>query len=236
MLTYAPSEARDIELYDNTVETAFDTNHARSIAATVYARYHYIDSSTLVRFVVPARLEQKIGTKTLLETMTNDCDRYQNSIMSFYLAGVKEAVQILGGLSAWEAAGSTQRLVVFGKIFDTAPLDMAVAALGQAAFAVPVREIFSDSTADHQKWQQFHRTVFQYACEDTFSLRVSQSKDMRMTCFKRWRGMIANASFDKMDLGPMDDIPVNWGSIVSRKQRAVRIASDTNFRLDTAAI
>ena len=162
-------EARDVDLYETTVELAFDATKARRIAATLYARFHYLDDSILDRFIVPSRIHAKTGAKcTLMDTLKDDCDGYQTTIMTFYAQGVKQLVKTMGGLEVWLAATTATRLEIFGRVFDSKPLDMAEAALETAAKNVPLAEIFSDRTEDHCKWQLFHRTVLQFACEDTF--------------------------------------------------------------------
>lgn len=197
-------------------------NKARRVAATLYARFLYIDDSTLERFIVPSHLHAKTGAKcTLMDTMKDDCDGYQTSIMTFYAKGVKQLVTSMEGLEVWLAATTATRLEVFRRIFDFAPLDMAMVALGTAANNVPIHEIFSDQTEDHLKWRLFHRKVFQFACEDTFALRTAVDDANRMECLAMWKGVIPSESFEEMDLGPKDEIPVNWGSILSRRNRPV---------------
>lgn len=100
-------------LYNTTIDHVFDLDRARSITVTLYARDHYHDNSTLVRFIVPVRLNQtSAGKVTLLNTLINKCDRHQTSIMVFYSACVRQAVAAMGRIldGIWLMLGTRLRI------------------------------------------------------------------------------------------------------------------------------
>ena len=218
--------AEQSQIFQDEVETSSDEKFARLAAAVLYARYHYVDSSTLARSVIPKRLRQiEPARKALLNRITGDCNRYQIRIMSFYHAGVKTLVEKMGGMEVWKAEERPTRLKIFGRVFDMRPLDTAIGALGPVAFAVSLVDIFSDTSAQHSKRQNFHLQVFVQVCEDVFSLRFASITDAKRECFSNWRSLMANAAFKDLDLGGINDIPVTWGSLVSRRIRHPRITS-----------
>lgn len=132
----------------------------------------------------------------------------------------------MGGLDLWNKVTLTALLIIFGRIFDAAPLDIAMAALGPAAVDIPVHDIFSDTSEAYKKWQLFHRTVFWLPCDDTFKHRVVSNR--RVECFKSWRVTIAGRTFDNLVLGDKGDIPVKWGLQCFRKKQALRIETDSS--------
>ena len=220
-------KAGTAQMFDDEVDVASDENSARLVAAVLYARYHDVDSSTLARYVIPKRLRQNEAVKkALLDRIFNDCNRYQTRIMSFYLAGVTAFVKEMGGLEAWKGETSSARLKMFERAFSMCPLDTAIAALGPVAFAVPLMDIFSDTSDEHLKWQNFHRQVFVHVCEYVFTLRLASTTDRKRDCFSNWRSLMGQTGFRELDLGGMDDVPVTWGSLVSRRIRHPRATSE----------
>ncbi|KAG7004537.1 hypothetical protein G7Y79_00024g054870 [Physcia stellaris] len=214
--------AREAKTYDNTVRLPLDIKNARLISKNLYARTHYLDSSTLVQCIVPARLNEKCGENTsLLDTLTSDCDQYQTRIMKFYLAGVRLAVKMMGGLEMWTAASVASREQTFARIFDAYPLDIAAASLGPIAHAVPLQDIFSNDTAIHLKWQRFHKLVFVMTCDATFRHRIAPGRDCRKNAYGEWQGMIAGPMFEELELGELEDMPVKWGTGVVRNRTSI---------------
>ena len=234
--------AKEVKTYDINIPTTSDLENARVIAKNLYARHHWIESSDLIRFVIPARLNDKFprrgdATATILDALINDGTAIQCEIMAFYLQGVKTAVEAMGNfqtfeqnLDLWKAAGRKERMRTFARLFDKNPLDVAHASLRRAAVAVPLHDIFSDSTPEHKKWQQFHRTVFCLACEHTFEFRLSSEKDQRTGddgCFAKWKAMTKSAMFERMDLGDIGDIPVQWSAGLLRVRQPLRLPAGT---------
>ena len=183
--------AKEVKTYDINIPTTSDFENARVIAKNLYARHHWIESSDLIRFVIPARLNDKFprrgdATATILDTLINDGTAIQCEIMAFYLQGVKTAVETMGNfqtleqnLDLWKAAGRKERMRTFARLFDKNPLNVAHVSLRRTAVAVSLHDIFSDNTSEHKKWQQFHRTVFCLTCEHTFEFRLSSEENQR---------------------------------------------------------
>ena len=90
----------------------------------------------------------------MMRDCTDQPDQYQTLIMNFYLTGVKLTVESMGGIEIWREAEPLDRLRVFGKVLDEHPLDIAVTSLCMAAYAVPLHDIFSDTTPLHLKLQK----------------------------------------------------------------------------------
>ena len=182
------------------------------ISKNLYARTQYLDYSTLVQCIVPAKLNKKCGENTsLLDTLTDDCYQHQTRIMKFYLAGVSLGVKMMGGLRWWTAASVASREETFARIFDAYPLDIAAASLDPIAHAVPLQDIFSNNTALHLKWQRFHKLVFVMTCDATFRHRIAPGHDLRQNAHREWQGMIAGRMLEGLKLGDMEDMPLKWG-------------------------
>ena len=146
-------KARDCQVYDTGIETALEESVVRAIATNLYVRYHYVDDSTVSQFLIPKRLVYRSEKKrSLHEMLVNDANRYQTTIMAFYFAGVKATVDSMGGEQIWSNATESERLHTLARIFDIAALDMATAAVGPAASAIPLHDIFSDVMEEYQKW------------------------------------------------------------------------------------
>ena len=141
--------------------------------------------------------------------------------MKFYLAGVRLAVKMMGGLETWTAASVASREQTFARIFDAYPLDIAAASLGPIAHAVPLQDIFSNDTAIHLKWQRFHKLVFVMTCDATFRHRIAPGRDCRKNAYGEWQGMIAGPMFEELELGELEDMPVKWGSGVVRNRTSI---------------
>ena len=220
--------AKELKTYNPAVYSTSDAEDARTIAANLYSRYHYIHDDAMERFVIPAEVDkQSAKGQRLMKSILDRTDQYQSAIMRFYKAGVDRAVEEMGGIEIWERATRRERLLTFAKFFDQHPLDVATAALGPVAYAVPLQTIFSDSTALHQKWQQFHRTIFLLACEDTFELRVATSSPQSKACYWRWKALAESDFVKRLDLGDGSEVPVHWATSVLHRRQAPRVALGT---------
>ena len=133
---------------------------------------------------------------------------FQGSIQAILSQGVTQTVQHMGGKALGASAGPPHGMEVFRKIFQSNPLATAEASLGQVASAVPLADIFSDSTRIHGAWQKCYGAIFMWACEDAFTYRVLPEKDNQDECFSEWRSMPTDPMFDTLNLGDWDAVPV----------------------------
>lgn len=213
--------AKHTNIFDTTKEeTPSEQKNARISASILYVRYHSLDASLLARNVIPDRFkEDGIDEELLRKKVLKDSNRWQTDIMMFYLAGLQAIVQEMGGPELWKTATRKERLAVFGLVYDSGPLDMAIAALATAAPVVPLRDIYSDTTDDHLRWQRFHRQIFVTTCEDVFQLRIAGSQDKRKECFKRWKAVTASKEVQDLGLGGVGEVPVTWITSERRRQK-----------------
>lgn len=216
-------KAGDAGLFKPDADGGFERNMVMAIAAAIYARYHFRDQSTLAHYIFPSRISKVPGLKAeILRVIKKKDAKFQHGIMEIYLVDVHAIVEQMSGMSVWETSTEETRLDVFGRVFDDASMDVAIAGLRGVAYAVSLRDIFSDSTDEHLLWQKFHRMVFIQTCEKVYTLRIAAPKDKRMQVFEWWKIMIAGALFKEMGLGEMDDIPITLGSLDSRRTRIPR--------------
>ncbi|KAG7008281.1 hypothetical protein G7Y79_00006g019010 [Physcia stellaris] len=203
----------------------------RALAATLYCRYHWLDKSTLANKLNLSRLGSIPGLEAeLLTRITGDFDKYQTEIMDIYIDGVKETVASTGGLKAWkEHTDKGKRMKTFGEIFDSAPLDVAVATLQPLIHAVPLQDIWSDNSPDHVRWQLFHRLVFVETCELVYSWRLEPLTDSRKRCYKEWKQMTKSQAFNDLGIGGVDDIPISWAKLDGQRQQVPRVAEGTSL-------
>ena len=107
--------AKEADTWNPTVETVSDEKNAKAIAACLYARLHRCETDSLIRFILPARFNDKNGAKlSLLKTLISAVNQYQTNIMKFYRVGVRLAVTAMGGLKVWKATGTPERVRMFG--------------------------------------------------------------------------------------------------------------------------
>ena len=227
--------AKEADTWNPEHETASDEKNSRAIAACLYSRTHHVDNNTLLRFILPAHLNKRFGAKqSLIRTIIDAGDQWQACIMKFFRVGVRLVVNSMGGLKIWQDAGRAERVRMYGKLFDMNPLNVAYAAWGPVARYVPLGAIFSDTTAQHTKWQKFHRLVFVSACEDAFEHKIAKTADSELGAYDKWKIMTEAEEFNELELEDMDDIPMNRGSdlLRHRKPRQKVIATIAPINLE----
>ena len=165
--------AGDVGYFRTNIEFTHDNNGRRVQFGTYYARYHYCTENDMVDYLVPSRYKS-VGVKVqiargkLLHWTTN----MQASIMSVYFLGIQLLVEAMGGFAERRTSSEEQRNAIFKTLWESDEVAMAKAMLGMVAISVPISDIFSKSSPEHTKWQTFHRTMFLWAAENTYFLRV----------------------------------------------------------------
>ena len=152
------------------------------------------------------------------------------------MQGTKDTIEAMGGIETWKASTLSQRIKVFRRIFQSSPLSMAQASLGNVATAVPLQDIFFEQTPAHIKWQNFYRAVFALACEDIFTYRLSGKVDNSNLCFRKWRNMTTDDQFKQLDLGAIDDIPVKQNSVFDADRREKMTKSKRDVACNAAFV
>jgi len=92
------------------------------------------------------------------------------------------------GIAVWRTSSLKQRTAVFRTLFNSNKFAMSKASLGPCACAVPLGNIFSDTTPVHKKWQKFHQTGFEWTCELVFQKRFVPTSDDRRRLFGYGKG------------------------------------------------
>lgn len=170
-----------------------------------------MDDGALIRHNVLTEtdLEDVERRQGALEKIRKDFQRYQHHCMDFYHKGVTATVAAMGGLDTWQSSSKQDRLEVFGKLWDLAPEETAIATMGQAASVVPFQDIFSDTKPNHTKWQMFHSRVFLMTCESIYKLRIASPVTRKEQAYKEWNALIKTEKFEDLALGTIEDISIN---------------------------
>lgn len=208
-------------------ETSVEQETLKHMCATLYARYHRLEDNDIHRLLMPDRFSpitphRELRVKKVTPFETN----FQNYIQTFYILGLRATINMMGGLQVWRRSRISQRMAVYEEIWCWDPLAMAIAALGNVAYAVFLEDIFSSDTVVHKKWQIFHKAVFLWTCEDVWSFRIGPGDPdaLRFECYKAWKGVVRDKCFKVLDLGEPGEIPVRWGSVYNTgRRRAVRV-------------
>jgi len=209
------------KFFDTTVENLHEDDALRTMAAALYVRQHFFSEDDIARFLTAFRNQthsaKKEGDRKRVMAWQSD---FLSAIMKFYHNGLGLLLENTGGIEVWRTSSLKQRTAVFRTLFNSNKFAMSKAALGPCACAVPLGNIFSDTTPLHKKWQKFHQTVFEWTCELIFQNRFSLASDNKMEAYRLWKGLILGEKWDVLNLGGLDEIPVKWGGIadVGRRQ------------------
>ena len=208
-----------VKLFDTSVESRHDDDAQRALASVLYFREHAIKDENMRTYVIPVRANTK---SNLFELLRGRCMEWQYSfqgeIIKFYLKGVRQTCDEMGGLEFFESTSTEQRRKMWSAIFDQYKSAMASASLGQVASTIPIDHIFSARHPLNLKWQSYIKNTFVWAAEDTYLYRYAQSD--KVTCYARWVAMPLAPAFQSLNLGSLQQTPVKIGGIYSQGKRA----------------
>ncbi|MCJ1405224.1 hypothetical protein MMC11_008451 [Xylographa trunciseda] len=159
--------ASEGDYFNTSFEHGHKNNAIRHMCLSLYVRFHHLSDNDISRFLIASRFRGKSAYKKLWRSrIIKFPSRFQNSIMEFYNSGLRATIARMGGRDIWLRSSIGQRMLVYESLWRQDRLSITIAALGNTACAVPLADIFSDTTTIHLKWQVFHKTVFCWACEN----------------------------------------------------------------------
>ena len=197
--------------YFNTLEeVGHEDDSLRTLAASLFWRFHTVSENWIAQFTIPARLGARgTGRETARKASLRWFTELQSSLMKIYLEAITQMMSKMGGKDVWKATTPKQRAEVFGLIWLQDPKAMAAAMNGPAASSIPINDIYSDVTAAHVKWQKVFEKVFTWTCEQTFVIRLAD-EEPKEKLYMWFKGIMYNPYFGPggLDLGGVDKIPV----------------------------
>ena len=117
--------------------------------------YHFID------IILPPRHKGRSANRAYWQKqITNYFNQITSSIHIWNLAGLKRTINESGGIFTWRHSNRRQRMAFFSAIWSQNPFDIAQGSAGFASVSVPFDIIYSRSSAEYNKWQRFHKTMF----------------------------------------------------------------------------
>lgn len=220
------------DYFNGSQEHTFEERAVRHMCSSFYARFHHYEPSDIARYLVASRFPKKSAlTEHWHERISDLPSKYQTYIMDWYVVGLRATINQMGGLAQWQKSAPAQRMEVYEALWRQDYLGMAKASLGTTAIAVPLYDIFSDTSALHIKWQKFHKTVFCWTCEDVWRFRIAPEVDRRIECFDAWRSLPQDPRLDAMRLGDVDEIPISWAGVydTGRRKKLKAVERDDRF-------
>ena len=190
------AHAKDIGFFDTEIAAQHEDATFRGMSAALYVRYHQLPDDKHHLYTIPARFTARHpGRKLGLIVAKKWFTIFQNNIMAIYFRGMQLLISKMGGLPVWAQATPNQRAEIYRLVWFQCKTAMATAMCGTCAGSFPIKDVFSDSSPEHVKWQTAIRRVFVYTCEQVYLLRIL--KDDKIKMYKWWKGIMFHPNFQE---------------------------------------
>ena len=218
--------ARECGFLDTRVETGHEEAAVR-IAAAVYFRWHVIEETDVLLFLVLDRIQTK---SPLHQVIRNSCLRhqsvYQNKAMAWYKRGVLATIEAIGGRAVFDTSTTEQRQAVWRALFSRDPLGMAKASMPSSQLSIDIRGIYRSADPKAHTCRRFIKTCFVWMAEDTYNYRIIRDSDD--VAFMNWKKMPGRRSINALELGDCSDVPVQHGGMFDRDRMNIGMVAMTN--------
>lgn len=200
--------AGEIEFFNTNIAMVHADATWRAQAYALLTRYHHVSDELITRYIAPTEHQIKGPFLQLLQIKVRPHQtRVQASILGKMIVGMEGLVRIFGR-ERLGVATPRQRRTLFETLYQQDAFGNAELITGVAKSAMPLRAIYSDTTAIHKKWKRFFFTKFLWTCELVWTKYVQPQTGDTTSLYTEWKNMMLRPEVGALELGGIQDIPV----------------------------